>query len=115
DPSRVSLAFDRAPQRYIDPIRQESMYVVARRSPNCAARVAKGKIARTACSPIRLLRSGGVLIYSICRLKPEENQQLVERLLEEFPRMRCAGKILPPLSRPLRRCFCGTPHSVAGR
>jgi len=51
----------------------------------------------------------------ICRLKPEENQQLVERLLEEFPRMQRAEKILPPLSRPLRRCFCGTPHSIAGR
>src|SRR5437773_790374 len=91
------------------------MYGVACCSPNCAARVAKGKITRTAYSPIRLLRSGGVLIYSICRLKPEENQQLVERLLEEFPRMQCAEKILPPPSRPLRRCFCGMPHSIAGR
>src|SRR5205814_7975300 len=72
------------------------MYGVACCSPNCAAQVAKGKITRTACSPIRLLRSGGALIYRICRLKPEENQQLVERLLEEFPRIAMRRKILPP-------------------
>src|SRR5882724_5304164 len=51
---------------------------------------------RIACSPIRLFRPGGVLVYSICRLKPDENQQLVERLLKEFPRMQCAEKILLP-------------------
>src|SRR5213080_1360834 len=47
------------------------------------------EIARAA---ISLLKPGGVFVYSTCSLEPEENEQLIWRLLNEFPRMRPAGE-----------------------
>ena len=47
------------------------------------------EIARAA---IRLLKPGGVFVYSTCSLEPEENEQLIGRLLNGFPRMRPAGE-----------------------
>ena len=47
------------------------------------------EIARAA---ISLLKPGGVFVYSTCSLEPEENEQLIGRLLNEFPRMRPAGE-----------------------
>jgi 16S rRNA (cytosine967-C5)-methyltransferase len=35
-----------------------------------------------------LLKPGGVLVYSTCSMEPEENGQIVERLLNHFPQMR---------------------------
>jgi 16S rRNA (cytosine967-C5)-methyltransferase len=32
-----------------------------------------------------LLKPGGVLAYSTCSLEPEENKEVVEQTLEEFP------------------------------
>ena len=43
-------------------------------------------------SAISLLKPGGVLVYSTCSLEPEENEQLVERLLNKFPRLRFADE-----------------------
>jgi 16S rRNA (cytosine967-C5)-methyltransferase len=43
------------------------------------------KIARSA---ISLLKPGGLLVYSTCSLEGEENGQLVERLLDDFSRLR---------------------------
>ena len=59
------------------------------------------EIARAA---IRLLKQGGVIVYSTCSLEPEENEQVVERLLNEFPRMRLARKTS---SLPFRDHFDG--------
>ena len=39
-------------------------------------------------SAISLLKPGGVLVYSTCSLEMEENEQLVARVLDEFPQMR---------------------------
>jgi 16S rRNA (cytosine967-C5)-methyltransferase len=39
-------------------------------------------------SVISLLKPGGVLVYSTCSLEMEENEQLVARLLDQFPQMR---------------------------
>jgi 16S rRNA (cytosine967-C5)-methyltransferase len=39
---------------------------------------------------ISLLKPGGVFVYSTCSLEPEENEQLIGRLLNEFPRVRPA-------------------------
>ncbi len=39
---------------------------------------------------IRLLKPGGVFVYSTCSLEPEENEHLIGRLLNEFPRVRPA-------------------------
>jgi 16S rRNA (cytosine967-C5)-methyltransferase len=39
-------------------------------------------------SVISLLKPGGVLVYSTCSLETEENEQLVARLLDQFPEMR---------------------------
>jgi 16S rRNA (cytosine967-C5)-methyltransferase len=39
-------------------------------------------------SLVSLLGSGGVLLYSTCSLEPEENEQLVARVLDQFPQMR---------------------------
>jgi 16S rRNA (cytosine967-C5)-methyltransferase len=44
-------------------------------------------IARAA---IRLLKPGGVFVYSTCSLEPEENEELIGRLLNEFPGVRPA-------------------------
>jgi 16S rRNA (cytosine967-C5)-methyltransferase len=59
------------------------------------------EIARAA---IRLLKQGGVIVYSTCSLEPEENEQVVKRLLNEFPRMRLARKAS---SLPFRDHFDG--------
>ena len=45
------------------------------------------EIARAA---IRLLKPGGVFVYSTCSLEPEENEELIGRLLNEFPGVRSA-------------------------
>jgi 16S rRNA (cytosine967-C5)-methyltransferase len=37
---------------------------------------------------LRLLKPGGVLVYSTCSLEPEENEQLVRRLVTEMPGLR---------------------------
>jgi 16S rRNA (cytosine967-C5)-methyltransferase len=39
-------------------------------------------------SVIGLLKPAGVLVYSTCSLEMEENEQLVARLLDQFPQMR---------------------------
>jgi 16S rRNA (cytosine967-C5)-methyltransferase len=38
-------------------------------------------------SAISLLKPGGVLVYSTCSLETEENEQLVARVLDQFPQM----------------------------
>jgi 16S rRNA (cytosine967-C5)-methyltransferase len=45
------------------------------------------EIARAA---IRLLKPGGVFVYSTCSLEPEENEELIGRLLNESPGVRPA-------------------------
>ena len=37
---------------------------------------------------VQLLKPGGVLIYSTCSLEPEENEEVVRRLLTELPGLR---------------------------
>lgn len=39
-------------------------------------------------SAISLLKPGGVLVYSTCSLETEENEQLVARVLDQFPQIR---------------------------
>ncbi len=56
------------------------------------------------CSAISLLKPDGVLVYSTCSLEPEENEQLVERLLNEFPSIQFLQKVY---SLPFRDHFDG--------
>src|SRR6267378_386574 len=46
---------------------------------------------------IPLLRPGGVLVYSTCSIEREENEEVVERLMHEFPALKLEQirKILP--------------------
>ena len=37
---------------------------------------------------LRLLKPGGVLVYSTCSLEPEENEKLIRHLLTELPGLR---------------------------
>ncbi len=40
---------------------------------------------RILCESAKLVKNGGVLQYSTCTLRPEENEQVVERFLKEHP------------------------------
>ena len=55
-------------------------------------------------SATRLLKPGGVLVYSTCSIEPEENRQLVERLVNHFSQMRLEGE---RCSLPFRDDFDG--------
>jgi 16S rRNA (cytosine967-C5)-methyltransferase len=46
---------------------------------------------------VPLLKPGGVLVYSTCSLEPEENEEVVERVLKEFSFLRLAEQksVLP--------------------
>ncbi len=55
-----------------------------RLTPEDFARMAAEQI-RIARAVIPLLKAGGVLVYSTCSLEPEENEQVAEAILREFP------------------------------
>ena len=37
---------------------------------------------------VPLLKPGGILVYSTCSLEPEENEQIVQRMINEFPSLK---------------------------
>ncbi len=47
---------------------------------------------------VRLLKPGGIMVFSTCTLNPKENEQNLTRLLQEFPCLKPYG-ILPDLPR----------------
>jgi 16S rRNA (cytosine967-C5)-methyltransferase len=53
---------------------------------------------------IRLLKPGGVLVYSTCSLEPEENEEIVHRLIAEMSILRLEGE---RYSLPFRDGFDG--------
>jgi 16S rRNA (cytosine967-C5)-methyltransferase len=55
-----------------------------RLQPNNFSRMADEQFVIT-CAALRLVKPGGVLVYSTCSLEPEENQRVVRRLLSELP------------------------------
>jgi 16S rRNA (cytosine967-C5)-methyltransferase len=53
---------------------------------------------------VQLLKPGGVLVYSTCSLEPEENEELVRRLIAEIPALRLEAE---RYSLPFRDGFDG--------
>lgn len=53
---------------------------------------------------VRLLKPGGVLVYSTCSLEPEENEELLRRLVAEIPALRLGAE---KCSLPFRNGFDG--------
>jgi 16S rRNA (cytosine967-C5)-methyltransferase len=65
---------------------------VMRRRVDVRWRLTPGDFARMAAEQLRIVRAimpflkpGGILVYSTCSLEPEENKQVVEQVLKEFP------------------------------
>jgi len=54
------------------------------RTPEDLARYQERQVSLLACAA-KLLDQGGVLVYATCSLEPEENQEVVERFLRQFP------------------------------
>ncbi len=53
-------------------------------------------------SAVRALKPGGTLVYSTCTLAPEEDEQMIAWLKEEFPEMALIGKpeyVLPSIEQ----------------
>ncbi|HYY35098.1 MAG TPA: 16S rRNA (cytosine(967)-C(5))-methyltransferase RsmB [Candidatus Binatia bacterium] len=53
---------------------------------------------------VRLLKPGGVVVYSTCSLEPEENEDVVQQILDSLPALRLAEE---KRSLPFRDCFDG--------
>jgi 16S rRNA (cytosine967-C5)-methyltransferase len=53
---------------------------------------------------VRLLKPGGILVYGTCSVEPEENEELVRRLIAEIPTLRPGAE---KCSLPFRESFDG--------
>jgi 16S rRNA (cytosine967-C5)-methyltransferase len=65
---------------------------VMRRRVDVRWRLTSDDFARMAAEQLRIVRAtisllkpGGVLVYSTCSLEPEENREIIEQTLKEFP------------------------------
>lgn len=76
-----------------------------RRNPDARWRVQPEAIVQLAAvqrsivgAAAKRLRPGGTLVYSVCTLSPEENEDVVKWLLASAPELRCASKTDVPAS-----------------
>ena len=42
---------------------------------------------------IPLLKAGGVLVYSTCSIEPEENEEVVQAIMKEFPFLKFVDQV----------------------
>jgi 16S rRNA (cytosine967-C5)-methyltransferase len=60
----------------------------------------------------RLVRPGGVMVYSVCSLEPEETLDVVESFRASHPAFQLEGadRFLPPAFRTGTPLWCATPQ-----
>ena len=63
-----------------------------RLSPEDFARMQQEQL-RIIKATIPLLKSGGVLVYSTCSIEPEENEEVVRTITEQFPSLKLVDQI----------------------
>ncbi|NQV89333.1 MAG: RsmB/NOP family class I SAM-dependent RNA methyltransferase [Parcubacteria group bacterium] len=74
--------------------------------------VAHAKLQRSLLrAAVPCLKPGGRLVYSTCTLAPEENEQMIDWLLTEFPKLKLLPVTSPLTGKPMKNGYCLLPNT----